>query len=514
MRKGKSMNKQIEKYQIFEIVINETGPLPVIEDCAIFTKGEIQLRVSAFVNGEGRYAVRFMPQLEGIWKYKISIGMSEIYGEFECIPNWGNNHGPVRTRGYHFCYADGETYIPTGTTCYAWIHQTEELQRQTLATLAEAPFNKIRMCVFPKSMPYNKNDPDCYPFRKKEDGEWDISSPDPEFWDKLDRRIEGLMELGIEADLILFHPYDRWGFAELSQEQSLTYLRYCIARLSAYRNVWWSLANEYEVVYKKSINDWDEYGEMLLKMDVYGHLISVHNIILPFPKKRWMTHCSIQSKEISRIVFWKQEYQLPVIIDECGYEGDLPYDWGSLTAFEMVHRFWWTVCRDGFCTHGETFHREDEVLWWAKGGKLYGESAVRIAFLKEFLYSLPGDWSTTMPTGTNPNLDESDEEAVKQEQSFMEVLENAPKEAREAFITYVSPMKLEGENYYLEYLGRIRPVYKELSLREDRIYRIEIIDIWEMTRTLAAEGVRGEVRIGLPGKEGIAIFVMEMVDAK
>lgn len=119
-----------------------------------------------------------------------------------------------------------------------------------------------------------------------------------------------------------------------------------------------------------------------------------------------------------------------------------------------------------------------------------------------------------MPTGTNPNLDESDEEAVKQEQSFMEVLENAPKEAREAFITYVSPMKLEGENYYLEYLGRIRPVYKELSLREDRIYRIEIIDIWEMTRTLAAEGVRGEVRIGLPGKEGIAIFVMEMVDAK
>jgi hypothetical protein len=34
-------------------------------------------------------------------------------------------------------------------------HQSEELQRQTLETLRTAPFNKIRMCVFPKSYEYN-----------------------------------------------------------------------------------------------------------------------------------------------------------------------------------------------------------------------------------------------------------------------------------------------------------------------------------------------------------------------
>ena len=83
-----------------------------------------------------------------------------------------------------------------------------------------------------------------------------------------------------------------------------------------------------------------------------------------------------------------------MIIDECGYEGNLPFEWGSFTGFEMVHRFWQTICRGGFGSHGETFHRADEVLWGAKGGKLYGESASRLAFMKDILYQLPvaGRW--------------------------------------------------------------------------------------------------------------------------
>ena len=46
--------------------------------------------------------------------------------------------------------ADGTPFYPFGTTCYAWIHQPEALQRQTLESLAQNPFNKVRMCVFPK----------------------------------------------------------------------------------------------------------------------------------------------------------------------------------------------------------------------------------------------------------------------------------------------------------------------------------------------------------------------------
>ena len=505
----------VEKYDIVELSIDGVKGLGLVENCGVFSNGENELHICAFKckdgsNGSADYKLRFCPMSTGHWEYHISLGGKEVCGSFDCIENSGNNHGPVVAESEHFRYADGEKYIPVGTTCYAWLHQTEDLQQQTLATLADAPFNKIRMCVFPKSMPYNNNEPDVFPFGKKADGAWDVSRPEPAFWDKLDLRLKALMDMGIEADLILFHPYDRWGFSRLSLEDSLAYLSYCIARLSAYRNLWWSLANEYEVLSAKTKEDWDAYGELVQNTDVYNHLLSIHNMISPYPKRSWMTHCSIQAKEIDRIIAWKQEYGIPVIIDECGYEGNLPFEWGSFTGFEMVHRFWQTICRGGFCSHGETFHRDDEVLWWAKGGKLYGESASRLAFMKDILYQLPGTWHSMEMEAKDPNH----EDGVMDEQArhFQKIFSEAPCIDREIFMAHGRPMALVGDHFYLEYFGRIRPSFTELRLKTDKKYRIEVIDIWEMTRHLAAECLGGCVKIGLPGKEGIAVLAQEIRD--
>ena len=40
-------------------------------------------------------------------------------------------------------------------------------------------------------------------------------------------------------------------------------------------------------------------------------------------------------------------------------------------------------------------------------------------------------------------------------------------------------MLVEGDGFYLHYLGRICPVYKDLQLAEDKKYRVEVIDIME-----------------------------------
>nr|WP_299849820.1 hypothetical protein [Sphingomonas bacterium] len=63
----------------------------------------------------------------------------------------GDNHSPVRVTpdGYHFAYADGTPFRQVGTTCYSWAQQSDARCAQTLATLRAAPFNKMRMCVFP-----------------------------------------------------------------------------------------------------------------------------------------------------------------------------------------------------------------------------------------------------------------------------------------------------------------------------------------------------------------------------
>lgn len=497
--------KVIEQYQLFETVIKNADNASNVESGVVFECNEARRQIAAYKSDENAYTLRFMPDKTGIWNYRGAVAGQEVRGSFECTQATGENHGPVRASGYRFQYADGAGYMPFGTTCYAWVNQTKELQEQTLLTLKASPFNKIRMCIFPKSMPYNNNDPVDYPFYQDEAGSWDTKKINFRFWDNLDCRIGELAELGIEADIILFHPYDRWGFAELSTEDSNRYLEYCGARLSAFRNVWWSLANEYEMLYSKSNKDWDGYGERLRASDPYGHLMSVHNIFQVYPKRSWMTHCSIQTSELNNIGLWKKEYQMPIIIDECGYEGNIEFGWGNLSAFEMVHRFWWTLSRGGFCTHGETFHREDEVLWWAKGGYLYGESVPRIGFLKSLLEEL-GEGEVQIPSlADNPNFNGDDEESIRQRNNFHTLVKSLPEHRQDGVITNI-PMIISGENYRLEYLGRSCPGLIRFELPQDGDYLVEVIDIWEMTRKVAADHVNGQVQIDLPGKEGIAVL--------
>ena len=164
--------------------------------------------------------------------------------------------------------------------------------------------------------------------------------------------------------------------------------------------------------------------------------------------------------------------------------------------------------RGGFCTHGETYHREDEVLWWAKGGTLHGESVERIAFLKNILYRLPGEWKALDHAELDPNQ-EQEEEIPDPDNPFLQMLATFPEEDRETFEITTCPLKIKGDGYFLEYFGGMRPCYKNLILKKDRKYKIEIIDIWNMTMELYQENASGMVHMELPGREGMAVLVTE-----
>ena len=66
-----------------------------------------------------------------------------------------------------------------------------------------------------------------------------------------------------------------------------------------------------------------------------------------------------------------------------------------------------------------------------------------------------------------------------------------------------------GEKAYLWFYDMQCYSVQTLNLPEEKHYRIEIIDSWEMTRTIAAENVTGCTTIRLPGKEGIAVLARE-----
>lgn len=400
---------KVEKWDRFEMVLPAKiigNPFTDVTLSATFKHGSTSIEVKGFYDGNSIYKIRFMPVDTGLWLLTTKSNNKQLSvkkGSFYCTPSANvYNHGPVKVWDtYNFKYADGTVYYPFGTTIYAWTHQPMWLQDTTLATLRQSPFNKLRFCVFPKDYSYVKNEPPLFPYEKKQalagGTKWDFTMFNPLFFQHLERRIQDLEKAGIEADLILFHPYDkgRWGFDSMGRENDLRYLEYIMARLSSYRNVWWSMANEYDFVKSKTKEDWLLYSKTVHEQDPYNHLCSIHNGSVLF--ENWLpyfSHASIQIgaavEDFGRANLLRDAYLKPVIYDEVCYEGNLPLRWGRLSGEEMVHAFWQSIISGTYATHGETYLNKDSIVFWAKGGKLVGTSVTRIQFLKMLLDKGPG----------------------------------------------------------------------------------------------------------------------------
>jgi len=492
----------VERWGVFEVAVNGKADGNPFTDYAVrgvFKHKNETVEADGFYDGDGVYKVRCMPSFEG--EYSFSVSGSAIdgaaEGAFTAAPPGPGNHGPVRVAdGCHFAYEDGARHISLGTTCYAWTHQSAELQEKTLETLKNGPFNKIRFCVFPKHYVHNFHEPISYPYIGKpcdrsgltaenftfsmefQGNEWDYMRFNPEHFRLFEKRIADLMKIGVEADIIVMHPYDCWGFSKMTREADDLYWNYVVNRFSAYRNVWWSLANEYDLMRGKTIEDWERYASIICRQDPYNHLRSIHNCRHFYDHSRpWITHCSVQRQDIYVTVEmtdrWREQYNKPVVLDEICYEGNIQHGWGNISAQELTRRFWEAACRGGYPGHGETYEHTDDILWWSHGGELHGESPRRIAFLRKILEDAP-----------RPGL--------RPIRLWFDCVASIP----DGF--------MDTGGYYLVYLGIGRPSGRRFQFADDAAYKVEIIDTWNMTITDA--GVhKGKFLIKLPGREYMAL---------
>ena len=320
-------------------------------------------------------------------------------GEFDVTPPSAQNHGPVRVHNtYHFAYADGTPFRPIGTTCYNWAHMVDALEEETLATSRRVAVQQDPHVRVSEASAGNTNELALYPFEGTPPKTWDFARFDPKFFQHLEKRIGDLRDRGIEADVILFDPYDkgRWGFDRMPADVDDRYVRYIVSRLAAYRNVWWSLSNEYDFNKNKTEADWDRLFQVVQAADPYAHLRSIHNGFYIYNNtKPWVTHASIQNgsavEDNGRAELYRDVYRKPVVYDEVKYEGNIARRWGQLSGEEMVFRFWEATVAGTYVTHGETFSSPDHISWTSEGGKLHGESPARLAFLKQVLAESPAE---------------------------------------------------------------------------------------------------------------------------
>ncbi len=504
-----NLSDQVERWGVFELTLpgySDGNPFTDYEIRGTFRGEREEMTCNGFYDGNSVYKIRFMPSFEGKYSYEISGSFSdETYtGTFTVTPPQEGNHGPVRRAGtFHFAYEDGTVFYPIGTTCYVWHLQSEEQIRQTLETLRGTAFNKIRFCIFPKHYVYNLQDPPMFPYEgtpmdarvltpenfeqyffRKEGNHFDYTRFNPAYFRRIETCILVLQKLGIEADLILLHPYDRWGFCGMTKEQDELYLNYVIARFSSYRNVWWSLANEYDLIPDKQEEDWERLGGILLSEDPYGHLRSIHNNHQFYDHHQaWITHCSIQRQDLYRTAEytndWRGEFQKPVVLDELAYEGNLPYGWGNITGEELTRRSWECALRGGYPGHSETFLPErDGGIWWSHGGRLRGESYKRLSFLLDIMKQTPGNGLKFY------------------EKSEWDEVCAVPEETKPDQIP----------DYFLYYYSFMRPSSRDFCFDDETNYQVRVIDTWHMT--IEDRGIyRGKFTVELPSRPYMAIQI-------
>lgn len=454
----------VERWDVFEVTLQGPAggnPFTEVELSARFTRGDGTVEAMGFYDGEGVYKIRFMPVALGEWHYATKSNRPELNGKtgvFSVTAPTKGNHGPVRVRNtFHFSYADGTPYFQLGSTAYSWTHRSEAQELQTLKTLSAAPFNKIRMCVFPQDNA--ERDLRFFPLEGRPPRAWDTTRFNPLFFRHLDQRVRQLRDLGIEADLILFHPYDKiWGFNSMDAASDGRYLRYVVARLAAYRNVWWSMSNEYDFNKDKNESDWDRIFQVVQAADPYGHLRSIHNGFRIYNHTLpWVTHASIQNgaavMDPERAGLYRDVYRKPIVYDEVKYEGNSPRRWGQLSAEELVLRFWNGLIAGSYVGHSEIFGGGGGGgggSWLASGGEFRGQSVPRLAFLKQVMEAGPSE-------GFEP-IDKWQERRTGGK---------------------------TGE-YYFVYFGREKPdawpfVLYKTDLADGMKFSVEVIDTWNMT---------------------------------
>lgn len=488
--------EQVPQWGRFEKTLSyhtEQNPFTDIELRATFVhEGSADtICVEGFYDGGDQYKLRFMPTKTGRWSYSTQSATPELNGKagyIVCTAPAPGDHGMVSATGDHgFQYADGTHYMPLGTTSYAWIYGLPQRKSLTISSLADAGFNKLRFCVFPNNSVYDSANgvaftpesglavPTVYPFQMLKDGKakkgqyvWDYTRFNPEFFHGLEQAIDSLKRIGVEADLILFTPYDEglWGFDRMPMSVCMRYLRYCVARLASFSNLWWSMANEWDLVKARTKGEWLQMSQYVSAADPYHHLLSIHGGTAKYIDYNlpYFTHASIQDQgplyNFEGAATVRNIYGKPVVFDEVCYEGDHESRWAQLSGQEMLRRVWTGLIGGTYVTHGECFCTDPNYYtgyaFLATGGRFQGTFPARVKFTRQILESLP----------------------------------QAPRLADNSWDPETAGC---GDGVYLIYFGDQKPRSWRFSLpaKNDHFrrlkggerFKVEVIDTWNMTTT-------------------------------
>jgi hypothetical protein len=345
------------------------NPIQDVQLKAVFTSpADEQYEVDGFWDGGNDWNIRFLPDLAGKWTFHITCsdeenrGLHNLTGAFRCTAPLGGNafsqHGPIRVSRdrTHFVHEDSTPFFwmadtawngPLKSNEFDWKHYLSERKRQGF-TAVQWVATSWR----------GASDGDVEG-NKAFDGREKISI-NPEFFQRLDRRVEAINNAGLLSVPVLLWAIrgDENPGNLLPDDQAVLLARYMVARWGATYGAWF-LGGDGDYSGTRAAR-WRTLGQAVFgdgrHFPVFMHPKGKSWVFEEFRDEKWMTTLGYQSGHdvndatnnwihhgpASRD--WAKLPHRPVINIEPAYEGQNSYSKKQpITAYEVRRALYWSL---------------------------------------------------------------------------------------------------------------------------------------------------------------------------
>ena len=416
-------SESVEAYDFIEVTVNVTTPdahNPFIDAVlrGSFRKAgaKEQIDVEGFCDSaDGSvFRIRFMPATPGEYTYSVAYRQGDFErsfaGKFQATD--GHRRGPIRVdRKYpwHFIWeGTGEHYFFNGTTAY-WLMgwRDEKIIRDNIDRLHKLKIDRLRVLVAGTTTmtwgepvmtgenftmllhPWVVQSPESF-----ENPGTDFTRYNIPYWQKWER----MLRYAHEHDMIISAVLDiatHNDHVPAGSEDERRYIRYAVARLSAFSNLTYDLGDDLD-----SFRDekWaHETGTLIESWDPYKHLASSHPVNIAHQDRAsdWMGFTSIQewSRRQHALMLAQRQIQLktgriiPQTNEEYGYEDHYP-QWAPAPpgdSSDTLRRMAWEIAMAGaYGTAGESCRRGTNIWPNTGGGWINGRGDDSMVMLKGY----------------------------------------------------------------------------------------------------------------------------------
>jgi len=413
----------VEGYDFLEVTATVTAPdarNPFVEATlnGSFAKtgGSGRTDVEGFCDSAdgSTFRIRFMPSSPGDYTYSIAYrqgAFEKTYsGKFRATD--GHRRGPLRVDPkypWHFIWeGSGEHYFFNGTTAF-WLMgwRDEHVINYCIERLQKLKINRIRVLVAGNAEifwgePVMTGANFTYALRP-----WMAEKPESfdrpgidftrfniPYWQKWERMVRFARDRDIIISVIQDISMHKAQPAEYSDDER-RYLRYMVARLSAFSNITYDLGDDMD-----SFRDekWvHATGILIESWDPYKHLATSHPVHRENQDRAsaWFGFTSIQDwrRPQHALMLEEREIQkktgriIPQTNEEYGYEDHYPH-WAPPPpgdSAETLRQMAWEIAMAGaYGTAGETSRRGTNIWPDTGGGWINGRSDDTTVMLKGY----------------------------------------------------------------------------------------------------------------------------------